>query len=420
MTTNQQRKAVPNGAHTGCPHISEEPVRFPVGRQDPFSLPAVYEDVLLRKRHTKVRMSDGRDAWFFHRHEDVRTLMLHPALSADRSHPAFPAMSTGGKAAFQHFATFLISMDGSQHQRHRRPLIPQFSMKRMREFRPRIEAIVDDAVAALIADGPTSDVVRYVSSVVPRRVIAELMGVTPEHLDRFYELAGRFLDRSLGSEERDTTARAMRQNMDELVEQKCRNPGDDVLSREVCRQERETGTVDVAGLASLAQLMLLAGHESTSEMISLGVLALLEHPVERQRLLDDPSGFPVAVDELIRFFSVVEIGMARVALEDLEIGGVEIRRGEGVIASNVAANRDPTVFDAPHELRLDRESNPHLAQGIGSHQCLGMNLAQVELSAVYERLFRALPRLRLTEEVAALPFKLDGLIFGVSSLPVTW
>jgi cytochrome P450 len=393
---------------------------FPIGRDAPFSLPPVYEETLLRDRHAKVRMSDGREAWFFHRHEDVRAIMLNPALSADRSDPGYPAMSSGGKAAFRHFATFLISMDGERHQRHRRPLIPSFSMKRMREFRPRIEAIVDDAIADLRAAGSPADVVTRVSSVVPRRVIAELMGVTPEHLARFYELAGRFLDRSMSAEDRDETAVAMRQNMDALVEHKRGHPGDDILSREVRRQEREDGAVDVAALASLSQLMLLAGHESTNEMISLGVLALLRHPSQRQRLLDDPAGFPAAVDELIRYFSVVEIGMARVALDDVELAGARIRRGDGVIASNVAANRDPAVFDDPHELRLDRKPNPHLAQGIGAHKCLGIHLARVELSVVYERIFRSLPDLRLAVPEDDLPFKYDGLIFGLRSLPVAW
>jgi cytochrome P450 len=393
---------------------------FPIGRDAPFSLPPVYEKTLLRDRHAKVRMADGRQAWFFHRHEDVRAVMLNPAMSANRSDPGYPAMSSGGKAAFRHFATFLISMDGEEHHRNRIPLIPFFSMKRMREFRPRIEAIVDEAIADLRAAGSPADLVTRVSSVVPRRVIAELMGVTPEHLARFYELAGRFLDRSLSAEDRDATAVAMRQNMDALVEHKRRHPGEDILGEEVRRQEREDGAVDVAALASLSQLMLLAGHESTNEMISLGVLALLRHPDQRQRLLDDPAGFPVAVAELIRYFSVVEIGMARVALEDVEVGGARIRRGDGVIASNVAANRDPAVFDDPHELRMDREPNPHVGQGIGAHKCLGINLAQVELSVVYERIFRALPDLRLAVSEADLPFKYDGLIFGLSSLPVAW
>jgi cytochrome P450 len=259
-----------------------------------------------------------------------------------------------------------------------------------------------------------------VSSVVPRRVIAELMGVTPEHLARFYELAGRFLDRSMSAADRDATALAMRQNMDALVEYKRGHPGDDILSEEVRRQEREDGVVDVAALASLSQLMLLAGHESTNEMISLGVLALLGHPDQRRRLLEDPAGFPAAVTELIRYFSVVEIGMARVALDDVEVAGACIRRGDGVIASNVAANRDPAVFDDPHELRLDRTPNPHLAQGIGVHKCLGLHLAQVELSVVCERIFRSLPDLRLAVSEADLPFKYDGLIFGLSSLPLAW
>nr|WP_296780654.1 cytochrome P450 [Rhodococcus sp. (in: high G+C Gram-positive bacteria)] len=397
--------------------IDERCTHFPIGRDAPYSLPAFYAG-LCSTRASRVRMSDGRDAWFFHRHSDVQQLMLHPSLSSDRSDPGFPAISAGGKNAFEHFAPFLISMDGSEHLRNRKPLIQHFSMKRMREFRPRIEVIVDDAIAEMVASGISGDIVTAISTKIPRRVIAEIMGVTPDHLSRFYELAGRFLDRSLLADDRDDLARAMRENMDALVEHKRVHRGDDVLSHEIARHEHEFGHVDVPALASLSQLMLLAGHESTSEMITLGILALLTHPDERATLMAHPERFPTAVTELIRFFSVVEIGMARVATVDFDFAGVTVKAGDGLVASNIAANRDAAVFDRPNELILDRNPNPHLAQGFGAHHCIGMNLAQVELGVVYERIFRALPTLRASTD--DLPFKYDGLIFGLSSLPVTW
>jgi cytochrome P450 len=212
----------------------------------------------------------------------------------------------------------------------------------------------------------------------------------------------------------------MRRNVDRLVAEKEANPGDDILSREICRQREEHGDIGRPGLASLAQLMLLAGHESTTETISLGVVALLEHPEQLAEIIADPAKTPSAIDELLRYFSVVEIGMARVAIEDVEIGGVVIRAGEGVIASNIAANRDPEVFENPDEFNVLRDARQHVAQGFGAHQCLGQNLARAEMQIVFDTLFRRIPDLRLAVDVAELPFKYDTLVYGLRQLPVTW
>ncbi|AKU15493.1 cytochrome P450 [Luteipulveratus mongoliensis] len=393
---------------------------FPIGRTCPFAVPDVYEQLRDGEPISTVTMSDGRSAWILTRHDDVRRLMIDPRFSSDRADPGFPAMSGGGKQAFDHFAKFLISMDGEEHSAVRKPLISQFSMRAIAAFRPRIQQIVDEAIDGMLEQGPPVDLVAHLSSVVPSRIIAELMGVTPAHLTTFYELAAQFLNRETTAQERDGIARGMRSNMDALVELKEREPGEDILSREIARQRAEQGEIDRPGLASLAQLMLLAGHESTAEMISLGVVGLLSHPDQLRVILDDPSKTPAAIDELLRYFSVVEIGMARVALEDVEIRGVQIKAGDGVIASNIAANHDPSVFPDPGALDLQRDARQHVAQGFGAHQCIGMNLARTELAVIYDTLFKRVPTLRLESPAEELPFKYDGLIFGLRSLPVSW
>jgi cytochrome P450 len=171
---------------------------------------------------------------------------------------------------------------------------------------------------------------------------------------------------------------------------------------------------------SLGFLLLIAGHETTANMISLGVMTLLEDPVQLAALRADPDITPRAVEELLRYFTIAEFATSRVAKEDIEIGGVLIRAGEGVIALGNAANRDPAAFENGDKLDFERGARHHITFGFGAHQCLGQNLARMELQIVFDTLFRRVPGLRLAVPVDELPFKDDAAIYGLYELPVTW
>ncbi|RDI34771.1 cytochrome P450 [Lentzea flaviverrucosa] len=169
-------------------------------------------------------------------------------------------------------------------------------------------------------------------------------------------------------------------------------------------------------------LMLLAGHETTANMIALGTLALLEHPDQLARLResDDPAFVSSAVEELLRYLHITHNGRRRVALQDVEIAGETIRAGEGVIMAGDIGNRDPSVFPDPDRLDLGRNPRQHVAFGFGVHQCLGQPLARMELQVVYSTLYRRIPALRLATGLENIPFKHDGSVYGVYELPVTW
>jgi cytochrome P450 len=169
-------------------------------------------------------------------------------------------------------------------------------------------------------------------------------------------------------------------------------------------------------------LMLLAGHETTANMIALGTLALLEHPdqLDLLRSTDDPALVASAVEELLRYLNITHNGRRRVATEDIEIAGEVIRAGEGIIMPNDIGNRDPSVFPDPDRLDLRRNPRRHVAFGFGVHQCLGQPLARMELQVVYGTLYRRIPTLRLAAPLEAVPFKHDGSVYGVYELPVTW
>ncbi|GGS94431.1 hypothetical protein GCM10010156_60870 [Planobispora rosea] len=171
---------------------------------------------------------------------------------------------------------------------------------------------------------------------------------------------------------------------------------------------------------SLAFLLLTAGHETTASMISLGVIGLLTRPEQLALIKADPGRTPMAVEELLRYFTIADGVTSRVAVEDVEIGGVGIRAGEGVIVSTLSADWDPEVFTDPAELDVERGARHHLAFGFGPHQFLGQNLARMELQIVFDTLFRRVPTLRLAAPVEDLPFKSDAAVYGVHGLPVTW
>jgi cytochrome P450 len=171
----------------------------------------------------------------------------------------------------------------------------------------------------------------------------------------------------------------------------------------------------------MAFLLLVAGHETTANMISLGTIGLLKNPEQLAAIKADPGKTPLAVEELLRYFTVVsEAVTSRVASEDVEVCGVTVKAGEGVVVSGLSANWDPTVFSEPAELDIERGARHHIAFGYGPHQCLGQNLARLELQIVFDTLFRRIPNLKLAIPVDDVRFKTDASIYGVQQLPVTW
>ncbi|CAM5286708.1 cytochrome P450 [Streptomyces canarius] len=198
------------------------------------------------------------------------------------------------------------------------------------------------------------------------------------------------------------------------------HPGDDLLSR-VAAEQFATGLSTREQCADEARLLLIAGHETTANMIALGTCAFLQHPEQLAAVRDgSPERVEGAVEEMLRYLTVAHMGRRRVALEDIEIGGVRIAAGDGIIFASDAANRDPEVFEHPERLDIDRSARRHMAFGSGPHQCLGQNLARVELQLAYPALFRRFPGLRLDRPLDEIPFRTAMAVYGVHELPVSW
>ncbi|OKH98884.1 cytochrome [Streptomyces sp. CB02923] len=391
---------------------------FPSNRTCPYQLPDSYKR--LRDEQDALRpvtLYDGRQAWVVTTHETARKLLADPRLSSDRTHPGFPATSPRLEALRDRRPAF-IGMDPPEHGTQRRMTISEFTVKRIKGMRPDIERIVHGFLDEMLAAGPPADLVSQFALPVPSMVICRLLGVPYADHDFFQSASGRLVQSTDVAE--TTGARdELERYFDELITGLEADPGTGLLGALVSRQLAQR-TTDREELISNAMLLLVAGHETTASMTSLSVITLLEHPEQHAALRADPSLVPGAVEELLRYLAIADIAGGRVATADIEIGGQLIRAGEGVIVMNSIANRDADVFEDPDTFDIRRSARRHLAFGYGVHQCLGQNLARLELEIILTALFERIPTLRLATPVERLDLRPGTTIQGVNELPVTW
>ncbi|HEY8717058.1 cytochrome P450 [Pengzhenrongella sp.] len=402
-----------NPAGTTPPEL----VEFPMPRASgcPFDPPPALYAEQKKGPITKVALWNGGTPWVVTHHAEQKAVLSHPAVSADISRPGYPLQApfNGGTLSF-------ILMDDPEHARLRRMVTAPFAIKRVEAMRPAVQKIVDDAIDAMLAGPNPVDLVEAFALPIPSLVISDLLGVPYEDHGFFQDNSKTIVRRDATAEEGAAAFANLAAYLDGLMGQKMENPGDDLLSGLVERVK--SGELARSDAAQMGVLLLIAGHETTANMIALGTLALLEHPEQLDLLrdTDDPALVASAVNELLRYLNITHSGRRRVALEDFEIAGITIRAGDGIIIPNDIANRDPAVFPEPDELDIARDAKRHVAFGFGPHQCLGQPLARLELQVVYSTLYRRIPSLRLATDLENIPFKSDGSVYGVYELPVTW
>ncbi|MFD7975566.1 cytochrome P450 [Streptomyces sp. NPDC059071] len=394
-----------------------EVVAFPQNRTCPYHPPTAYDPLRDERPLSRVTLWDGRQVWFVSGHQAARALLADQRLSTDSTHPAFPIPTERAAGVRRRRRAALLGWDDPEHNTQRRMLIPSFTVKRIEGLRPRIQATVDRLIDDMEAAGPPAELVSAFALPVPSIVICDLLGVPYEDHDFFEEQSRRLLRGPTSEDTEDALAR-LEDYLGDLIDGKRGKQGEGVLDDLVARQLRD-GTPDREELVQLASILLIAGHETTANMISLGTYTLLRHPERLAELRADPGILPEAVEELLRFLSIAD-GMLRVAREDVEVGGVVIRAGEGVVFSTSLINRDAGTYADPDSLDWVRSARHHLAFGYGIHQCLGQNLARAELEIALGTLLRRLPGLRLAAPAEEIPFKPGDTIQGMLELPVTW
>ncbi|MFG2648433.1 cytochrome P450 [Streptomyces sp. NPDC048436] len=393
-----------------------EAIAFPQNRTCPYHPPESYDPLREARPLSRVQLFDGRSVWVVTGHGTARELLVDPRLSTDRENEAFPA-PTERFAKVRNRSVALLGVDDPVHNRQRRMLIPSFSVKRIAAMRPRIQETVDLLLDAMAERGAPAELVGAFALPVPSMVICALLGVPYADHDFFEERSRRLL-RGPRAEDTERARDELDAYFHALIDRKRREPGDGLLDELIHRQLAE-GALDRAELVSLATVLLVAGHETTANMISLGTFTLLQHPEQLAELRAEQALMPAAVEELLRFLSIAD-GMLRVAKEDIDIAGSTIRAADGVVFSTSLINRDGTAYETADELDFHRATRHHLAFGFGIHQCLGQNLARAEIEIALRTLFERMPRLRLAVPAREIPFKPGDTIQGMLELPVTW
>ncbi|WP_329055052.1 cytochrome P450 [Amycolatopsis sp. NBC_01488] len=400
--------------------MSDIPQGLPMERDaGPFDPPR--EVTLLRDTRPVSPMvfPDGHEGWLVTGYEAVREMMADTRFSSrldlDVVHVPYetPGMPVATEPSPQLPGMF-IAMDPPDHGRLRKRLTGAFTVKRMKQLEEHIAEIVEQQLDHVARLAPPIDLVKEFALPVPSLVICELLGVAYEDRESFQANSAQFMVRDQTLEEKMGAYIALNTYLSELVTHKRSSPGEDILS-DLARHEDLT----IEELTGAAFLLLIAGHETTANMLSLGTFALLEHPAELASLSADPSLMPGAVEELLRYLSVADI-FFRYATEDLSLGGETILKGSTVVVSLLAANRDPQRFENPDVLDIRRNARGLLSFGHGVHQCLGQQLARIEMRAGFEGLLRRFPSLRLAIPADEVKLRTDMNIYGVHELPVTW
>ncbi|MFI8997554.1 cytochrome P450 [Streptomyces sp. NPDC053542] len=381
----------------------------------PFDPPAELTDARRHGPLSRYVFPGGKEGWLITGYDLVRSVLADPRFSSRkelmRYHPTIdygdievPPASPG---------EFLL-MDDPEHRRYRKPLMGKFTVRRMRLLTERVEQVTADCLDAMAKTGPPADLVTAFAKPIPAIVICELLGVPYEDRGSFQGHVDSFMNGETSDEDLIAAYTAVQNYLAELVAAKRAHPTDDVLS------DLTDSDLTDEELKGIGLILLAAGFDTTANMLALGTFALLENPAQLAALRADPALADQGVEELLRYLSVAKTFM-RTALEDVELGGQVIEAGTPVILSYHTANRDPERFADPHVLDLRRQDGGHLAFGHGIHQCLGQQLARVEMRVAFSALFARFPTLRLAvpaEEVALRPESAD--IYGVKSLPVTW
>ncbi|OKJ44788.1 cytochrome [Streptomyces sp. CB02009] len=393
-----------------------EAIAFPQTRSCPYHPPTAYQALREARPLSRVSLFDGRSVWVVTGHAEARALLSDQRLSADRENAAFPVTSVRF-AGLANRRTALVGLDDPEHNVQRRMLIPGFSLKRTAALRPRIQQTVDQLIDNMVAKGQGAELVSAFALPVPSSVICALLGVPYEDHDYFEELSRRLLRGPTAADVGDARDR-LQAYLETLIRCKRVEPGDGLLD-ELIALRLETGEINVQELVEISLVLLVAGHETTANMISLGTFTLLRHPDQLAELQTDPSLLSAAVEELMRFLSIAD-GVLRVAAEDIEVAGEVIAKDEGVVFATSVINRDAHVYPEPDTLDWHRSARHHVAFGFGVHQCLGQNLARAEMEIALGTLFARLPGLRLAAPAEEIPYKPGDTLQGMVELPVTW
>ncbi|MBU7597833.1 cytochrome P450 [Streptomyces sp. P38-E01] len=392
---------------------------WPLARTCPMSVPPELAG-LRGEPPCAVRIPEGavgsRRAWLLTRHADVRMALMDPRMSADECLPGAPVriqLPPGERPSS------FLRMDAPDHGRLRTLVTSDFTARRVRAYQPGIEELVGELLDGLAAQDGPADLCENFTTQLPTQVIARVLGVPREESERFVRLTRI----TIGQGDPAASYAAYQELTSfiaELTIAKQAAPADDIVSRLASRHVA-SGRITVKEAVGVALLLLVAGHETTTNQLALSTLnLLLDEELKQQVLADDGKLLPAFIEESMRYWSISQDAIVRLCVEDMEVSGVRISKGDAVVISIPSANWDENVFPDAGRIDVHRDTSEHLQWGIGPHFCLGAPLARLEIELALRSLFTRFPDLRLACDEKDIPFRHETVFYGLHSLPVTW
>jgi cytochrome P450 len=369
---------------------------------------------------TPVTLPGGGRVWLVTRYGDVRAALADPRLHKDWASKLSPPDWVPDEVT-GYLSMHLLNADPPDHTRLRKLVARAFTARRVAGLRPRVETITAellDAMQARAAGGAdVVDLIEAFAFPLPVTVICELLGVPAGDRDQFRQWSNAVVASDGNPGDFYAAGTAMFHYFTELVAAKRATPADDLVSA-LTEARDSADSLDERELIAMLFLLLVAGHETTTNLIASGTLALLTNPGELARLRADPSLLPGAVEELLRYANPLNHATDRFTLEPVEIGGVTIPARQWVLCVTSAANRDPDRFPEPDRLDIGRDAGGHVAFGHGIHYCIGAPLARLEGEIAFSALLSRFPSLTLAADPATLRWRPSSLIHGLEALPV--
>jgi cytochrome P450 len=383
-------------------------------RENPLVAPAIFDRLRDREGVSKVVMPSGDEAWLVTRHDLVRQVLTSPVMSSAFFHLALLAKDASVE---DRIPGMFNRMDAPDHTRYRKVLQRTFTAPSVARLRPVIEALAQQALEECADAGPAVDFVHSFALPIPSLVICELLGVPYQDRGQFHAWSQVALDLTASPEAKLEAKTQMPTYIAELSRQYRSEPGAGLIADLARNHGDEFTDLEIGGLGFE---LLLAGHETTANMLSLCALIAMTNDAARDLFTRDASDaeLDIAIRELLRYLSITHMSPLRRAEQDVTIGGVVIAAGDYVCCHVPAANRDPKVWSEADKLQLDRAPAPHLAFGYGAHLCLGQALARLELQIALPMFFKRFPDARLAADLANLEFRHEMFVYGLHALPV--
>lgn len=394
------------------PHLECLPTR----RTCPFNPPEEYRFIRQECPVVRVKTPRGDFAWLVTRHQDVKKALSDKRLSSDPRSAGFPTYISGEVPPPP---GFFLQLDAPDHTRLRKAVTEEFLNAHVEKLKPQMTAIIQRQLDELLSMQPPVDFVKAFAIPASAKIICELLGTPVEDHPFVQSRTDTVLDRSSPPELAEQAAIELMGYFDRIVTEKERAPGDDLLGRLIhkAQQEHQPSHEEIVGLAAL---LLLSAYDTMALAMGLGMVTLLNNPAQLQAFLADIDLGNDLVYELVRYLTINHAGLPRAALEDTEIGGQQIKAGEGVLIMLSSANRDEEIFEQPDVFNLHRREKTQLGFGHGIHKCLGMHFARAELTIAFHAIFTRIPSLAIAVPQETLTYRDEMVLYGLKALPVSW